>query len=606
MRRFFSSSDPKLLFTRRAFLIAGAQAAGGALILGRLGYLGIFRSPHYRTLADGNRIKLHILLPRRGIIYDRHGEELAGNISSYRLTMTPAQIDNLPESLFRISELLNIDPKDSKNILKDINKHPKFTPYALKQQLSWEDVCKIEVNLPELSGVEIEAGYQRFYLEPEPFAHLIGYVQAPSDKDQDVDQRLSSLSDYRIGKVGIEKSFQNVLQGVAGYKEVEVNAKRQIVRERKKHESQNGQQLELSVSAPLQKFIYERLQQVESASVVVMDILTGEVLSLVSSPSYDTNLFVNGISQKNWDALQKNPYRALTNKAIHGLYEPGSTFKMAVLLAGLESGRVDPNFQTFCHGYIEVANHRFHCVCRGGHGVVNLKRALQVSCDVYFYEIAQKIGVEILAQMVRALGFGDKTGIEMPAERSGLVPSKQWKLEKHKQRWHIGDTILLSIGQGPVLATPLQLAQMMARLLSGKRVVPTIKKRTSAELPLFSSYSFNPKYLAMIKNGIDAVVNEVSGTAYHSRINIPGLEMGGKTGTAQVRRITKLERETRILRNEEIAWKERDHALFVGYAPIHQPRYVTAVIVEHGGWGSVVAAPIGRDALLKIQEIMIS
>lgn len=605
MKRFSSSSDPKLLFTRRAFLIAGAQAAGGALILGRLGYLGIFRSPHYRTLADGNRVKLHILLPRRGIIYDRHGQELAGNISSYRLTIVPALADNLSTSFSHISHLLNLDSKEAEDILRDIKRHSRFIPYVIKQHLSWEEVCKIEVNLPELAGVEIEAGYQRFYLDSEPFAHLIGYVQAPSEKDE-VDQRLVSLSDYRIGKVGIEKSFQETLQGVAGYKEVEVNAKRQIVRDRRKYESQNGQQLNLSISAPLQKFMYERLQQVESGSVVVMDILTGEILSLVSSPSYNTNLFVNGISKKNWNALQKSPYRALTNKAIHGLYEPGSTFKMAVLLAGLESGRVDPNFQTFCRGYIEVANHRFHCVCRGGHGVVDLRRALQVSCDVYFYEIAQKIGVEILTKMARNLGFGAKTGIEMPAERAGLVPSKLWKLERHNQRWHIGDTILLSIGQGPILVTPLQLAQMMGRLLTGNSVVPTIKKRTSSELPIFSSYSFKSHSLALIKDGIDAVINEVSGTAYHARINIPGWEMGGKTGTAQVRRITKLERETRILRNEELAWKERDHALFVGYAPIHQPRYVTAVVVEHGGWGSVVAAPIGRDALLKTQELLAS
>jgi penicillin-binding protein 2 len=605
MKRFFSSSDPKLLFTRRAFLIAGAQATCGALILGRLGYLGIFRSPHYRTLADGNRVKLHILLPRRGIIYDRYGQELAGNISSYRLIIIPAQIENLSASLFQISQLLNLELKDFKNILKDIKKHPKFTPYILKQHLSWEEVCKLEVNFPELPGVGIEAGYQRFYLDPQPFAHLIGYVQTPSDKDE-VDQRFAPLQDYRIGKVGIEKSFQSTLQGIAGYKEVEVNAKRQIVRERKKYESQNGQQLDLSLSAPLQKFVYERLQQVDSASVVIMDILTGEILSLVSSPSYDTNLFVNGISQKNWNALQKSPYRALTNKSIHGLYEPGSTFKMAVLLAGLESKRLDPNFQTFCHGYIEVANHRFHCVCRGGHGLVDLKRALQVSCDVYFYEIAQKIGVEILAKMARDLGFGAKTGIEMPAERSGLVPSKRWKLEKHNQRWHIGDTILLSIGQGPVLATPLQLAQMMGRLLTGKYIVPTIKKWISPVPPKFSVYDFSSNSLALIKAGIDSVINDVSGTAYHARIDIPGWEMGGKTGTAQVRRITKLERETRILRNEEVAWKERDHALFVGYAPVHCPRYVTAVVVEHGGWGSVVAAPIGRDVLLKTQELMAS
>ncbi len=604
MKRFLSTSDPKLLFTRRAAIIAGAQAIGGAVLLGRLGYLGIFRSPHYRTLADGNRIKLHILLPKRGVIYDRHGQELAGNTSSYRLTLVPAQVENLTESLFTISQLLNLDQKTVKAILKDIKKYPKFTPYVIKHYLSWEEVCKIEVNLPELPGVDIEAGYQRFYMDSQPLAHLIGYVQAPSDKD-DVDQQLASLSDYRIGKVGVEKSFQSTLQGIAGYKEVEVNAKRQIVRENKKYESQNGQQLNLSISFPLQKFVYERLQQVESASVVTMDMLTGEILSLVSSPSYDTNLFVNGIPQKNWVALQKSPYRALTNKAIHGLYEPGSTFKMAVLLAGLESGKLDPNFQTFCQGYIEVANHRFHCVCRGGHGLVDLKRSLQVSCDVYFYEIAQKIGVEILTNMAKNLGFGDTTNIEMPAERSGLVPSKLWKLEKQNQRWHVGDTILLSIGQGPLLATPLQLAQMMSRLLTGKKVVPTIQKKNSSSAMNFADCSFNPSHLAMIKEGIDAVVNDVSGTAYHARINIPGWEMGGKTGTAQVRRITKLERETRILRNEELAWKERDHALFVGYAPVHQPRYVTAVVVEHGGWGSVVAAPIGRDVLLKTQEVMV-
>ncbi|OJX13976.1 MAG: penicillin-binding protein 2 [Caedibacter sp. 37-49] len=603
MKRFLSTSDPKLLFTRRAAIIAGAQAIGGTVLLGRLGYLGIFRSPHYRTLADGNRIKLHILLPKRGIIYDRHGQELAGNISSYRLTLIPAQIENLAESLFNISQQLNLDQKTVKTILKDIKKYPKFTPYVIKHYLSWEEVCKIEVNLPELPGIDIEAGYQRFYIDSQPFAHLIGYVQAPSDKDN-ADQQLASLSDYRIGKVGVEKSFQSTLQGVAGYKEVEVNAKRQIVRENKKYESQHGQPLNLSISSPLQKFVYERLQQVESASVVTMDMLTGEVLSLVSSPSYDTNLFVNGIPQKNWVALQKSPYRALTNKAIHGLYEPGSTFKMAVLLAGLESGKLDPNFQTFCQGYIEVANHRFHCVCRGGHGLVDLKRSLQVSCDVYFYEIAQKIGVETLTSMAKKLGLGDKTNIEMPAERSGLVPSKLWKLEKQNQRWHVGDTILLSIGQGPLLATPLQLAQMMSRLLTGKKVVPTIQKKNSSNLISFADCSFNSRYLALIKEGIDSVVNEVSGTSYHARINIPGWEMGGKTGTAQVRRITKLERETRILRNEELAWRERDHAIFVGYAPVHQPRYVTAVVVEHGGWGSVVAAPIGRDVLLKTQEVM--
>ena len=616
---FKSSSSSKKRdnpFTRRTLLMAGGQIGLMGLLTGRLFYLGGIRSEHYETLALENRIRLRLSLPERGRLLDRQGRPLADNKTSYRLVCYPGESQNLSEivkATFSLSfmpvgslepySMGEGDPEKKgaqEALLKALKGHPRFRPYILKENLTWEEICEIEVQTTHLPALTVEKGVKRFYPQSETFAHLIGYVQVPGPENSQVPGPLK-LPDYRIGKKGVEKSFEERLQGTPGFKEVEVNARGLLIRELTKKPAVKGKDQVLSLELGLQKRAESLLKKHQSGSLVMLDIASGEVLSLVSNPSFNPNFFVDGISHKNWDALRDNPYAPLSNKAIQGLYAPGSLFKMIVGLAGLKAGVIDERKAVFCEGYVEISQHRYHCWRRHGHGKVTLQTALRESCDVYFYELARRVGIDRIQEMAYQLGLGHVTGIELLGEKAGLIPGREWKQRTQKQPWMVGDTVLSSIGQGAMLTTPLQLAVMMARLVgNGKVITPTLQKK--GEESHFASLAIQSSHLNLMKKAMDEAVNHASGTIFRYRIQEKNFAMGGKSGTTQVRRISLQERKKRVRRNEELPWKLRDHALFAGYAPIHVPRFAICVSVEHGGGGSRIAGPIARDLLLYAQN----
>lgn len=591
-------ADGRILFTRRALMLSGAKVMLTTILVGRLGYLGLIKSSHYRNLADGNRIKLIIILPQRGDILDRHGHVLANNIIDHRLTMVPNEIQDNERILALLARLTNQDPTVFQLILKQ---QPKFKPYVTRFPLTWPQVCALEIHRPELEGIDIDMGYKRNYTLPFEFSHLLGYVQTPSDKDQ-VPEELSAMTDYRVGKTGLEKKFEKHLKGQIGYREIEVNAHGHMVRDLSKINSKSGQSLFLSLDMTLQKAVFKKLSSIESGAAVVINIKTGEVLSSVSVPSFDIGLFVNGISHKDWQDLNTNLYMPLNNKAIQGTYPPGSIFKLVDALAALEYNKISPAHHITCRGYIEVGTHRFHCVHRTGHGSIDMIQALQMSCDVYFYELSRMIGIDRLAAMALDLGLGQETGIELPGEKSGLIPTRAWKKERLNQPWTVGDTIISSIGQGSMLATPLQMALLIARLVSGRRLQPTLLRLENPSVRTSEPYSFNPLHLDILRKGMEGTVNHPCGTAYAARIENPAKAFAGKTATSQVRRISKQERNTRVLHNDELEWRQRDHSIFAGYGPICDPKYAVCVLVEHGGGGGRVAGPLARDILIDAQR----
>ena len=596
------------LFTRRALIVGGAQLALMGGLAGRMYQLQVVEAERYKTLADENRINMQLLPPPRGRIFDRFGQLLAENQLNYRLVLVPEQTLSLEDALITLEALVPIDEHDHERILREASRKRSFVPITVRENLSWEEVSRIEVNAPDLPGVMIDVGQSRTYAFGEDTAHIVGYVGAVSEKELDGDPVLS-LPGFRIGKNGVEKAFETNLRGRAGARQVEVNAYGRIIRELARQDGQPGNDYRLTVDMGLQQYASARFGD-ESGAAVVLDIHTGEILALASVPSYDPNVFTTGISQKQWSALIDHPRFPLTNKAIAGQYPPGSTFKMVVALAGLETGEMTPHTTVFCPGHITLGNRRFHCWRRGGHGTMDMVRGIMNSCDVYFYEVARRVGVNRIAAMATRFGLGEPLGLDMPGERSGLVPTREWKLAVHGVSWQLGETLVIGIGQGYVLTTPLQLATMAARIANGGiAVTPHIvrqitrdNQRVSPALSSPPSIGVSPAHLAIVKQGMNEVTNNPRGTAYRARIDEPEFAMAGKTGSAQVRRISKKERETRVLKNEERPWEERDHALFVAYAPVEMSRYAIAVVVEHGGGGSVVAAPIARDILREAQR----
>jgi penicillin-binding protein 2 len=436
------------------------------------------------------------------------------------------------------------------------------------------------------------------------FAHVVGYVGPVSDRDleklEEPDPLLQTPK-FQIGKIGVETWMEADLRGKAGNRRVEVNAVGRVMRELGRQEGIAGADIQLTIDADVQNYTQARLGE-ESAAAVIMDVQNGDILAIASSPSFDPNLFVRGISHKDYNALTENDHRPLANKSVAGAYPPGSTFKMVTALAALEAGSINAGTSVNCPGHYEVGGRRFHCWRRGGHGRVDLERALTESCDVFFYDIAMKVGIDQIAEMGRKLGLGVRHDIPMSAITDGLMPDKNWKQERYKKAWVIGDTVNASIGQGYVLSSPLQLAVMTARIASGKAVSPrlihSIGGVAQAEDP-GSPLGLDPKLIAAVRAGMYSVSNSQRGTAYSSRIDDSTMKMAGKTGTSQVRNISAAERARGVISNADLPWNRRDHALFVGFAPYDAPRYSVSVVVEHGGGGSTAAAPIARDLLLR-------
>ncbi len=603
-------SERHKLFSRRAAMLAGGKALLLSTLVGRMYYLQVVESKRYKTLADENRINLRLLAPPRGRIVDRFGRAMADNQQNYRAVVIPEQAGDLSITLDLLSKIIPMADKDWRRILREAKRKRAFVPITVRENLSWGDVARIEVNTPDLPGVLIDVGQSRNYIYGSEATHVMGYVAAVSEKEI-TDDPLLELPGFRIGKAGIEKVYDMQLRGAGGSSQVEVNALGRVIRELARQEGQPGNEVRLTINLDLQRFVSKLLGN-ESASVVVVDVHSGDVLAMVSSPSFDPNMFNKGLDQAQWDTLIHNEKSPLTNKAISGQYSPGSTFKMAVALAALEKGSITPETKIHCSGSTKLGNAEFHCWKRGGHGSVNMEEAIEQSCDVYFYETARRAGIDRISAMGERLGMGKSLNLGLPGEKHGLMPTRKWKMGALSEPWQMGETMIAGIGQGYVLTTPLQLAIMTSRIANGgfqvspRLVIDEKTEDAPDDETELKSIGVAPEYLQIVKNGMNRVVNGEKGTAKRSRISKAGMEMAGKTGTVQVRRISKLERETGVLKNDELPWKERDHALFVGYGPVENPRFAVSVVVEHGGSGSGAAAPLARDILLEAQKLALS
>ncbi len=590
--------------SRRALLLGGAQVAFAGVLGWRMANLQVEQADEFRLLAEENRINIRLLPPARGEIFDRNGAVIAENSPSYRIIMVPEDAGDVPAVLNRLRQLVHLDPEDLERGLQEMRRSPPFLPVTLAEQVSWEDVSRVSVNAPALPGVTAEVGLTRIYPQGPDFAHVAGYVGPVSDYDlnqlQDPDPLLR-IPRFQIGKVGVESKMEATLRGKAGAKRVEVNATGRVMRELDRTEGRSGADLQLTVDADLQSYVQARLGT-DSASAVVMDCNSGDLLAIASSPVFDPNLFVRGISVADYRSLTDDPFRPLASKSVQGIYPPGSTFKMITAMAALEAGLITPDETVYCPGHMELSGRRFHCWRRGGHGHVDLQNALKQSCDVYFYDIAVRVGMDKISAMAQRFGLGIRHDVPMSAVARGLAPNRDWKPRVRGEDWLVGDTANAAIGQGFVLASPLQLAVMTARLATGRSVSPRlIKSVDGIEEPERAGQTIdvNENHLRMIRRGMYAVSNDRRGTAYGSRVIADEYRLAGKTGTSQVRNITEAERRSGVVRNEDLPWERRDHALFVNFAPAEAPRYAVAVVVEHGGGGSTAAAPIARDITLQ-------
>ncbi|MEQ8250506.1 penicillin-binding protein 2 [Oceanibaculum nanhaiense] len=601
------------VLTRRALMLGAGQLGLVGALAGRLYYLQVVQADRYRVLADDNRISIRLLPPPRGEIVDRLGVPLAINEKNYRVVIVREQSGNVPVTLERLGRIIDLPEREVRRVLRDMRRKRAFVPITVRENLSWEEVSRVEVSAPDLPGISIEVGLTRFYPYAEQAAHVLGYVAAVSESELTGDPLLE-LPDFRIGKNGIEKVHDQHLRGKAGTSQVEVNALGRVIRELSREEGQPGRRIEITLDMELQRFAMNRLGE-ESAAAVIMDVHNGDVLALASTPGFNPNAFNRGLTPNEWEELISNERGPLTNKAIAGQYAPGSTFKMVVALAALETGVISPGQRVFCPGHLELGDTRFHCWKRPGHGHMDMHDAIKHSCDVYFYEVSKRLGIARIAAMAERLGLGQTLGFDLPGERPGLIPTREWKQARMGKPWHQGETLIAGIGQGYILTTPLQLAVMTARLVNGGiAVTPHLTRHLPGQGGLqtvalpgseggFPSLGIAQEHLRLVRTAMAAVTNDPNGgTAYRARIAEAGMEMGGKTGTAQVRRITMAERLTGVRKNEDLPWRHRDHALFVGYAPVNAPRYCCAVIVEHGGGGSAVAAPIARDLLIETQR----
>ena len=592
------------IYTRRASMIAGGMMVLSSALIGRMYYLQVVGRSQYELLADENRISLRLLQPERGKILDRYGNLLAGNRVDYRVNLIPEQADNVEATLASLSELVTLSDRDYRRILKAIKRQRSFLPVAVAQNLDWETFANVNVNIPDLPGIQPDVGTTRYYPEKGYLAHLVGYVGSVSEKDLGrSDDPLLELPGFKIGKNGMELELESRLRGQAGNSRVEVNALGRVIRELSRQDSTPGEDVRLTIDLELQKFAAERVRD-QSAAVVVMDVHNGDIRAIASTPAFDPNDFNFGISQKKWDELRSDIRHPLVNKTVSGAYPPGSTFKMVVALAALEAGVIDDAEEIFCNGKYKLGNHTFHCWKKFGHGKVDLAHAIAGSCDVYFYEVAGRVGIDKIQEVAHRFGLGKSFDIGIPGEVDGLIPSQGWKYATQGVKWQGGDTANAGIGQGYVLATPLQLAVMTSRMVNGGYAVkPRIIVPPTEDTPVPpEKIPVSRAHLDLVNKGMSMVVNDPKGTAHYYVSHAASYSMGGKTGTSQVRRISKAERDEGIRKYDEKPWIEREHALFVGYGPLEAPRYAVSVLVEHGGGGASAASPIAADVMRYIQE----
>lgn len=589
--------------TRRGLMLGGAQAVMVAALGMRMHTMQVERADQFRLLAEGNSVKIRLIPPARGLVHDRNGVLLAGNEQNYRVTITREDAGDVEQVLSDLRRLIPIGEAETEELLAEFRRRAPTTPVTVADRLSWEEFSRVAVNAPALPGVTPDVGLSRLYPRARDFAHILGYVGPVSDYDLSQIENpdpLLNIPKFQLGKLGVEAKLEDRLRGRAGQRRVEVNSAGREMRELGRREGAPGVNLQLTVDYRVQNYALARLGE-DSAAAVVMDVQNGDLIAISSAPSFDPNLFVRGISSADYRELTENDHRPLADKTVQGVYPPGSTYKMVTALAALEAGVITPEETVYCPGHLEVGGRRFHCWKRAGHGRINLIQSLEQSCDVFFYDIAQRVGIDRISAMAQRLGMGLRHDLPMSAVAEGLAPTRAWKSERYGKDWLIGDTINASIGQGFVLSSPLHLAVMTARIASGKAVVPRLIQSidgVETPVPEAAGLELDPAWLGHVRKGMDAVVNSRRGTASGSRIVAAEWTMAGKTGTSQVRNITAAERARGVISNDQLPWNRRDHGLFVGYAPVDNPRYAISVVVEHGGGGSSAAAPIARDILL--------
>lgn len=586
-------------FSRRSFVVGGMMGLVGVTLAARMTWLSVYQGEKFRLLSENNRVQLRLIPPRRGWIVDRAGKALALNIPNYRLELIPEQLTDLEATLSAVAQVLPLTEEDLTRIRADVASQPKFMPVEVAGNIDWQHFAALNVRLPDVPGILPVRGFARSYPMGEQFAHLLGYVATPTaEQYKAARDPLLIFPGFKIGKDGIERRVDAQLRGSAGASRVEVNARGRVVRNLDTHGDTPGSTLKLTIDRDLQSYAARRLGD-QSASVIVMDTETGDILCLLSMPAYDPNVFSTRITHKLWAELQASDHHPLINKSVQGLYPPGSTFKMMTALAALETG-VLPSDSCLCNGSYRFGNNVWHCWSRRGHGSVDLHSAIVHSCDIYFYTFGRAAGISAIASVAKRFGLGEKFDLPLAAQSAGIVPDEAWKQKRFGKAWSVAETLNTAIGQGYLTVNPLQLAVMTARLASGRKIEP----RLLADAPRVAapSLGFDDTHLQMIRQGMTDVVNLGGGTGRQARINVEGLQVAGKTGSAQVRRISAADRRAGRTSSDRMPWQYRDHALFVAFAPADAPRYAVSVIVEHGSHGGTAAAPIARDVLTYLFE----
>lgn len=589
-KKGLSKAQQEFTFTRRTMFIGGVQAAFGLVLAGRLGYLSVAENERYSLLSESNRVNLTLIPPRRGWFVDRHGKPMAINRTDFRVDIIPERLVRPDQTIAQLADLLSLSTEEQARIRRDVDRASGYQPVQVAAGLDWDRYAAVSVRLPDLPGVSPRQGYSRFYPAGAAVGHLLGYVGTPSAEEyEETKDPLFLTPGFRIGKDNLEKQFEARLRGDPGAKRTEVTARGKIVRDLATRPDKPGQSVTLTIDSGLQEYAARRIGP-ESASVCVLDCKTGDILAMASMPSFDPNSFSDGIGVSEWKWLSQDDHVPLRNKALKGLYPPGSTVKPMHAMAFLEAG-LDPRESVHCGGGLRVGNRFFRCWKRGGHGTVDMAKGIYQSCDTYFYYFAQKVGFAKVAEMAKRLGMGQEFDLPVTSQFYGTVPSPDWKKEKYGQSWQTYDTVNASIGQGYYLANPLQLGVMAARLATGQNLMPRLLLNKKA--PRAASLGFDPEHIEVVRNAMHDVAYG-PGTAGRARLPLDNVELAGKTGTAQVVGLS-------VGDGKNVPWKYRDHGLFICFAPFDDPRYACSVVVEHGG-GSGAAYPIARDVLTYVYD----
>jgi penicillin-binding protein 2 len=583
-RRAPTSGQLELSFNRRTLFIAGVQATVGAVVAARMGYIAVFENERYKLMSESNRINLTLIPPRRGWFIDRVGKPIATNRADFRVDIIPDRLVDKDATIKTLAGLLSLNQDDIDRIAREVGEAQGFQPVEVASGLDYDSFSRVSVRLPELPGVSPRQGFSRYYPSGAAVGHLLGYVGIVSAEEYKANKDpLLITPGFKIGKDALEKTMEMRLRGKPGAKRTEVTARGKVVRELSTRSDTPGKPVQLTIDIDLHNFAARRLG-LESGSVVVIDCLTGDILAMVSMPCFDPNSFSEGIGSMEWKMLSGDERVPLRNKTLQGLYPPGSTLKPMAALAFQKHG-VDPDETVSCGGGYRLGNRVFKCL--GRHGPINMANAIMKSCNTYFYSMSKRIGYDNIAPVARELGLGQRFPLPFPSQSFGTVPDSAWKMKKFGKEWSNADTLNATIGQGYMIASPFQLALMTARIASGLKVEPEIllkKRKPAIHLP------FPEEHLAVARRGMDLVVNG-AGTAVKSRLDLADVKMAGKTGTAQVKAIKD------GFRGKSGAWKYRDHGLFVCYAPVENPRYAAAVVIEHGMGGARAAAPVAKDVL---------